>query len=136
MRVVTFSILSLLPLASALLGGAPVVTCRLHATRSGLVTANTAPPRRAVLAAAACLLIPSRAWAGYALQAANQQQHNWQATDKSKEQAVYQQIKNSIDAKRPDRPDADYCENPAPALRPKRCAQWYLTDNTYWRRWL
>ena len=61
--------------------------------------------------------------AGYALQAANQQQHNWQATDKSKEQAVYQQIKNSIDAKRPDRPDADYCENPAPALRPKRCAQ-------------
>ena len=123
MRVVTWSILSLLPLASALLGGAPVVTCRLHATRSGLVTANTAPPRRAVLTAAACLLMPSRAWAGYALQAANQQQHNWQATDKSKERAVYQQIKDSIDAKRPDRPDADYCENPAPALRPKRCAQ-------------
>ena len=91
--------------AGALLGSVPGKT--LQANRGPEVTMQA--NRRSVLglsAAAACLaVVPSRAWAGYALQSANQNQHTWDATDKAKEQAVYDSIKSSIDAKRPDRPD-------------------------------
>ena len=77
----------------------------------------TSPPmqqqsagRRSVLAAgaaaAACsLLAPGAAHAGYALQAASQASQSWDATGKEREKQVYQSIKASIDAKRPDRPE-------------------------------
>lgn len=61
--------------------------------------------RRSVLAAAACLVLPTKAWAGYALGAAAVAEHSTVATGKAKEQAVYDSVRSSIDAKRPDRPD-------------------------------
>ena len=75
-----------------------------HQTRCGEPVANLAP-RRAVLAGAACLLVPGVAHASYALGAAHETSHTWAATDKAKELAVYEAIKNDIDAKRPNRPE-------------------------------
>jgi len=62
--------------------------------------------RRTVLCGAAvCLLAPKSAHAGYALQAAHVASHSTTATGKDAEKAVYEEIKSSIDAKRPDRPE-------------------------------
>lgn len=87
--------------SAALLGSAPVNTCREHPRASVIMQAN----RRSVLAAAACLVLPTKAWAGYALGAAAVAEHSTVATGKAKEQAVYDSVRSSIDAKRPDRPD-------------------------------
>ena len=87
--------------SAALLGNAPV-TCREHPRASAIMQAN----RRSVLAAAACLALPTKAaWAGYALGAAAVAEHSTVATGKAKEKAVYDSVRSSIDAKRPDRPD-------------------------------
>mmetsp|Transcript_8508 Transcript_8508/g.17124 ORF Transcript_8508/g.17124 Transcript_8508/m.17124 type:complete len:163 (-) Transcript_8508:281-769(-) len=98
-------IVAFLPFASgALLGSAYTCSsCREQSTRGQI--AMQASRRFLLSAAAASVLVPSRAWAGYALQSANQNQHTWDATDKAKELAVYESIRSSIDAKRPDRPD-------------------------------
>ena len=86
--------------SAALLGNAPV-TCREHPRASAIMQAN----RRSVLAAA-CLALPTKAaWAGYALGAAAVAEHSTVATGKAKEKAVYDSVRSSIDAKRPDRPD-------------------------------
>ena len=75
--------------------------------------------RRSVLTtAAACLAIPTKAWAGYALGAAAVAEHSTVATGKAKEKAVYDSVRSSIDAKRPDRPDLGTRE---PAAQPNCC---------------
>ena len=96
--------------SAALLGSAPVNTCREHPRASVIMQAN----RRSVLAAAACLVLPTKAWAGYALGAAAVAEHSTVATGKAKEQAVYDSVRSSIDAKRPDRPDLGTCASPVP----------------------
>ena len=74
--------------------------------------------RRSVLAAAACLALPTKAaWAGYALGAAAVAEHSTIATGKAKEKAVYDSVRSSIDAKRPDRPDLG-TRAPAPYPQP------------------
>ena len=92
--------LAVLSASAALL--APVNTCR-EQTRSRAVIMQT--DRRSVLAAAACLVVPTKAWAGYALGAAAVAEHSTVATGKEMEKAVYDSVRAGIDAKRPDRPD-------------------------------
>ena len=100
--------------SAALLGNAPVNTCREHPRASAIMQAN----RRSVLAAAACLALPTKAaWAGYALGAAAVAEHSTIATGKAKEKAVYDSVRSSIDAKRPDRPDLG-TRAPAPYPQP------------------
>ena len=100
--------------SAALLGNAPVNTCREHSRASAIMQAN----RRSVLAAAACLALPTKAaWAGYALGAAAVAEHSTIATGKAKEKAVYDSVRSSIDAKRPDRPDLG-TRAPAPYPQP------------------
>ena len=69
-------------------------------------------------AAAACLAVPTKAWAGYALGAAAVAEHSTVATGKEKEKAVYDSVRAGIDAKRPDRPDVG---TRAPAPYPYCC---------------
>ena len=88
--------------SAALLGNAPVMQAN----------------RRSVLAAAACLALPTKAaWGGYALGAAAVAEHSTVATGKAKEKAVYDSVRSSIDAKRPDRPDLG-TRAPAPYPHP------------------
>jgi hypothetical protein len=113
-------IVTTVPASVALLGSAPVPrvtvnTCREHPRASAIMQAN----RRSVLTtAAACLAIPTKAWAGYALGAAAVAEHSTVATGKAKEKAVYDSVRSSIDAKRPDRPDLGTRE---PAAQPNCC---------------
>ena len=102
--------LALLSASAALL--APVNTN----TRSRAVIMQA--DRRSVLAAAACLVVPTKAWAGYALGAAAVAEHSTVATGKEREKAVYDSVRASIDAKRPDRPDIG---TRAPAPYPYCC---------------
>ena len=107
--------LALLSASAALLAPVNTNTCR-EQTRSRAVIMQA--DRRSVLAAAACLVVPTKAWAGYALGAAAVAEHSTVATGKAREQAVYDSVRASIDAKRPDRPDIG---TRAPAPYPYCC---------------
>ena len=77
--------LAFLSASAALLAPVNTNTCREQPrSRAVIMQAD----RRSVLAAAACLVVPTKAWAGYALGAAAVAEHSTVATGKEKEKAV------------------------------------------------
>jgi len=62
--------------------------------------------RRACLLGAGACMLPKAASASYALGAANEAQHTWQATSKEAERKVYESIESELDKKRRFRDDA------------------------------